>query len=228
MPKTYLVDAENIGPYWKEYIDQTQTGDCILLFYTRNNANKTTMLPDKTLEKLHKKSVRLECIPCTSGHNALDFQLSTELGRLAARDNNREYVILSRDTGYNAVASYLSKQGYKVKRSDPSLLTKAPTNNTTSVKKCRNYYESVCIKAGIYGKQVDIIVDIMLEGMCKPDSDKLHYILEEMQKRLSSQKQATTLYAKLKKSLHEIKANGPYPDKVPTKTEPNKRKEAHK
>lgn len=59
-----------------------------------------------------------------SGKNALDFHITFMLGRLTERDPTAVFHIISKDTGFDPLVSYLKSQKLLCKRSDDlSLIT---------------------------------------------------------------------------------------------------------
>ena len=55
-------------------------------------------------------------IECNYGNNALDFQLCTDLGYRVHDIGDGEFIIVSNDTGYDAVVRFWKKRGVNVKR----------------------------------------------------------------------------------------------------------------
>ena len=55
-------------------------------------------------------------IRCCTGKNALDFQLSTELGYQISRVPDKRFAIVSNDAGYDSIISYWKGRGRIVER----------------------------------------------------------------------------------------------------------------
>lgn len=110
----YLVDVENVGKHWRECISkEEQSYGKIILFVTENahDVIRSDELADYT-----KREFTISSIVCTTGKNALDFQLSSELGYLAAKYPEANYVIISKDKGYTPLIAYWSVRRISVTR----------------------------------------------------------------------------------------------------------------
>lgn len=218
MCKTYLVDIENIGLGFEPYIDNMLPGDSLILFHTKIQNKFNISIPPEILKKLCQKGIHTHCIKCHTGapgDNALDFQLASELGAHIAEKapQSEEYVIISRDRGFEIVSEYWSKLGLPIIcRSDPSQIWKPIDQKSKQTKQCRGYYVSVCIAAGVSGKVLDQVVDIMMEGMTRPKSDRLRYIMINIRTKIHPKTSKRDPYIQLQPYLHEIKEKGPYPE----------------
>ncbi len=113
MNKTYLIDSENINDVWVELLEILGDEDEILVFYTDKSAH---MGYDRIVRLMGQKRGIVRWIKCFEGQNALDFQLVTELGSCLSQDGERDYVIVSNDTGYDAVVRYWLQKGCRVSR----------------------------------------------------------------------------------------------------------------
>lgn len=113
MKKTYLIDSENINDIWVEILHCLEDKDEILVFYTVKSAH---MGYDRIIKLMEHKRGTIRWIRCFEGQNALDFQLVTELGSRIGQDSRREYIIVSNDTGYDAVVRYWQQKEYRVRR----------------------------------------------------------------------------------------------------------------
>ncbi len=58
-----------------------------------------------------------EFIECHEGSNALDFQLVSYLGYELCADRTKEMIIVSKDTGFDAVVHFWQERGMQVKKS---------------------------------------------------------------------------------------------------------------
>lgn len=105
----YFIDTENVGNMWG--ISPT-SGDLVLVFFSKAFPS----IAGRNLSLIRKANASVECFECVQGTNALDFQLSTELGYRIAKDPTAEYVIISNDTGYDAVVHFWLDRSIKVKR----------------------------------------------------------------------------------------------------------------
>lgn len=113
MKRTYLIDSENINDVWVEILDALGSGDCIMVFFTDKSAH---MGYDRIVRLMELEKGTVKWIRCFGGQNALDFQLVTELGHQICQDQEREYVIVSNDTGYDAAVRYWQQRGCSVSR----------------------------------------------------------------------------------------------------------------
>lgn len=103
--KHYLIDYENIQPNDFKKLNPNQC--CIWLFVGKNQ----TTLPISFSEAQTQfgQAFHLIQVP-KSGKNALDFILASEMGRIIENNPNDEFVIVSKDTGFNVLIEYYQKQ----------------------------------------------------------------------------------------------------------------------
>ena len=118
MLKTYLVDSENVGESWIDLLNSNNEEGRFLIFYTRNSPR----IDYEHLISLINASNALEFIPCYEGSNALDFQLVSYLGYLLCSEQETEMIIVSNDTGFDAVVKFWSERGRDVKRLATNLI----------------------------------------------------------------------------------------------------------
>lgn len=120
--KLYLIDTENTGSAHSCVFDLIQPGDRVYLFYT--DANSGISVPVTDMAKATRKHVRVDAVPCRSGKNALDFQLSSYIGYLAGLlgqkgpdgPDSPQFVIISGDSGYDALIPFWGMRGINVSR----------------------------------------------------------------------------------------------------------------
>ena len=111
--KAYLIDSENISDEWVDILDTMETQDVIFVFYT----GKSTHINCERAHKLMRNGIgRVQWIKCFEGNNALDFQLVTELGAMIGLGKAAEYIIVSKDNGYNPVVRYWNGRGIAVSK----------------------------------------------------------------------------------------------------------------
>lgn len=108
----YFVDTENMGGTWVRYIKDARPGDLFLLFYTSNSH----AIDFASLKKITASKAKFECISCYIGTNALDFQLVTELGFRIAKKPLLDYVVLTKDKGFDAAVKYWQDRGIHIER----------------------------------------------------------------------------------------------------------------
>lgn len=108
----YLIDTENVGSSWTELLPFLGKNDEILLFYTTNSPG----IPYRDLQMIMEHPFQLEMIPCNTGKNGLDFQLSSYLGYLLRSSAKARYVILSKDMGYDPLVQFWKERGAEITR----------------------------------------------------------------------------------------------------------------
>lgn len=101
--KHLLIDFENIQPKSLTGISETDTK--IWLFMGKNQINLPLELV-KALWQFQRENVHIININ-TTGSNALDFVLSYQLGKIINQDHEADIIILSKDTGYDAVINHI-------------------------------------------------------------------------------------------------------------------------
>ena len=112
MSKKYFIDSENVGDNWISLLDTVAEEDEILVFYTA----KSPHMNYKNLITLKQSPKDVIFVECCEGSNALDFQLCTELGYQVHDINDEEFIIVTNDTGYDAVVKYWKDRGIPIKR----------------------------------------------------------------------------------------------------------------
>ncbi len=110
MSKTYLVDSENVGESWIDLMGDED--DTFLIFYT----GRSPRIDYEHAISLMNANKKPEFIHCYEGNNALDFQLVSYLGYLLRSEEDSEMVIVSNDTGFDAVISFWNERGKDIKR----------------------------------------------------------------------------------------------------------------
>lgn len=135
--KVYLIDTENVKSEWKCVLDKLGKRDLLLLFYTENSPNVSFA----DFSNLVNYPFKYEMLPCFPGKNGLDFQLVTYLGYLLRKNPLREYVILSNDTGFDAVVYFWTGKGKKVSRLSTQALhgENGQVNPNSEWRKDRNF-----------------------------------------------------------------------------------------
>lgn len=109
MSKTYLVDSENVGESW---IDLLKEDGKFLIFYTGHSPR----IDYEHAISLMNAENKPEFIHCFEGNNALDFQLVSYLGYLLRSEEVGEMIIVSNNTGFDAVVNFWNERGLDIKR----------------------------------------------------------------------------------------------------------------
>lgn len=126
MKKTYFIDSENVGDSWVSLLSVISDEDELLVFYTK----KSPHMNYRNIVLLMESSKKIQFIECLEGNNALDFQLSTELGFRLSNIKDDAFVIVSNDNGYNAVVKYWSSRNINVSRVTGKELASLPESHT--------------------------------------------------------------------------------------------------
>ena len=112
MGKIYLVDSENVGDIWVPLLVASQPDEEVIVFFTQ----KSPHMNYENVRMLKETEKEADFIKCFEGSNALDFQLVSELGYRLSQNADREYVIVSNDTGFDAAVRYWSTREMPVSR----------------------------------------------------------------------------------------------------------------
>ena len=115
--KTYLVDTENIGRTFIPMLMNPEPNASYIMFCSEHSP----MLPLSTLPKIKANLEVFQFIECcTPGQNALDFQLISVMGYLLHKTPKNQYIVVSKDTGYDPAIRFWKQHGFDIKRFEPS------------------------------------------------------------------------------------------------------------
>lgn len=110
-----LVDCENIDRDQIKDFKGIKDGDALILFYSEQHKSITI----DVMDFVAKHNLKLEChkVKTGSGH-ALDFQLSSYLGYLIAKNNDAsiKYCIVAGDKGYDVLIDFWKKHNINLTR----------------------------------------------------------------------------------------------------------------
>ena len=197
--RTYLIDSENVGMAWTHLLDSVGKQDKIYLFYTCNSPT----IKMSQLQKLFQYRDKIEMVECYCGTpNALDFQLCAYVGFLAKTAVKTEYIIVSNDTGYDAMVAFMLKQGRNISR----LSCDAPKKVQTLSPKNEIQLTIENSKSTPYPKYPDINYSI-LSSVIKLDSEK---DVAKVGKILHEQKELAEIHTALCKSYGQEKGRSYY------------------
>ena len=113
MKKIYFVDTENVGNSWTEVAEMENPKECkFIIFYSDHSPR----LAYDAISKLVEKKIKIECIKCYTGTNAMDFQLQAVLGRKSVNNADKQMIILSSDRGYDPAVKLFNDMGIYVTR----------------------------------------------------------------------------------------------------------------
>lgn len=145
----YLIDYENVHYAGWEGIDKLTNKDEVILFYSEN----ASTIPMELHIKVVNSGANLRYIHVAkTAKNYLDFQLSALSGYLVAQTNQTEFVVVSKDTGFNAVVDFWNHQDFAgrevrfsrreqiaevpaVKKADPKKAAKQTATKKIEIKK---------------------------------------------------------------------------------------------
>jgi len=107
-----LIDYENVQP--KNLALLSQEHFRVIVFLGANQ----TKLPVELVTAMQMLGSRAEYIRISgNGPNALDFHVAYYIGRLAERDAEAYFHIVSKDTGFDPLLAHLKANGFQAKRS---------------------------------------------------------------------------------------------------------------
>lgn len=110
MATIYFIDSENVGDSWIDLLGKTNSR--FLVFYTGHSPRIAYPQAIQLMSATNKP----EFVECYEGNNGLDFQLVSYLGYELHADNTNEMVIVSNDTGFDAVVHFWMDREMDVKR----------------------------------------------------------------------------------------------------------------
>lgn len=99
----YFVDYENVHEEGLKGITELTEQDTVYIFYSKNAQTLTFDLHHKLNES--KATLSFEKVTVGTKH-ALDFQLATFLGYLIAENRGEEFLLITKDKGYQCLCSY--------------------------------------------------------------------------------------------------------------------------
>ncbi len=105
---TYLVDFENVTSAGISGIQRLTKDDKVYIFYTVNASNLSFAAH---LNLLSSPAEIIYYNVASGGKNALDFQLSSFLGYLISKGEEKNFCIISNDRGYEYVRGFWERNG---------------------------------------------------------------------------------------------------------------------
>lgn len=111
----YFIDFENVHSEGFAGIESLGKNDTLYLMYTEH----CKAVSIEALEKICRRKINLEVYRAGTGtKNALDFQLSSFMGYIIAKNEEKEnsFYIVSKDTGFNPLIDFWKEKGVNVKR----------------------------------------------------------------------------------------------------------------
>ena len=139
----YLIDYENVHYAGWEGIDKLTKEDEVILFYSEN----ASTIPMELHIKVVNSGANLRYIHVAkTAKNYLDFQLSALSGYLVAQTNQTDFVVVSKDTGFNAVVDFWNQQdfaGREVRFSRREQIAEVPAVKKAAPKKATKKTETL-------------------------------------------------------------------------------------
>jgi hypothetical protein len=188
----YLIDYENTGENGLKGITELPEDSCVVIFYSEN--------ADKISFDMHQKfcicKTKLEFRKINTGRkNALDFQLSTYLGYLIAKNEEDQYYIVSKDNGYRSVVDFWRDK--KVRQIDfIARITGKPLLITTSKEEAAQQQEEETASeediADVETSEDEILeAESVAETFSEDDSDAADDMTDEEMEEYSASEEET-------------------------------------
>jgi len=127
MTKILLVDYENVQNINLEKIPKK---DFMVYLFIGESQNKIPFNMVIDAQKFGEKLIWIKIDG--NGSNALDFHIAFYLGNMANEKSNDEYIILSKDKGFDPLIRYVLKKNIKCKRINS--INEIFPNESTSIK----------------------------------------------------------------------------------------------
>lgn len=219
----YLADTENVANRWSAFVDSAIPGDEFWLFFTKN----VGPAPLSLFAPGSLKHIAFVFVECSSGENALDFQLSTQLGYLVAQNPDAHFIIISRDADFDNAVHYWQSRGVDVRRDaacplpghGPAQPVSEPHDAThlySVVPACpadksvlQSYKDQLAI-AGVAREDMPRDLDIIYKAMRGPKNRRKLSVLNGFT-RAYGRADGCTRYGALKPVIEKIIENGPVP-----------------
>ena len=194
MEKVLLIDFENIQNI---NLEQIEKFDYRIYVFIGESQNKIPFVLVKPAQKL---GVKLEWIKIDgNGANALDFHIAYYLGNQIEKNPDSEYVILSKDKGFDPLVRFITKKNVKCRRIN-SIIEIAPSRtsddhneeyrkvheNLKKIEKAKRPRKASTLKQhvkSLLGKTLtdeicnEIIDQLFIEGAVSEENGKLIYEL---------------------------------------------------
>ncbi len=111
MSKVLLIDYENVQNI---NLSEIEGADCKVYIFTGSSQNK---IPIELVRSAQALGDRLDWVRIDgNGPNALDFHIAYYLGAYVAKNPTNEYVILSRDKGFDPLIKHITREKVSCKR----------------------------------------------------------------------------------------------------------------
>lgn len=109
----YFVDYENVHVDGLNGVAKLGENDSVCIFYSEKANSLTFGLHRRLIEsKAHIEYIKVSL----GAPNSLDFQLTSILGYKIAKEENKEYIIVSKDKGFDSTVEFWAKKKIKIFR----------------------------------------------------------------------------------------------------------------
>ena len=109
----FLIDYENVGNAGMKGSDYLNAQDHVIVFYSEAR----THMEQRALENITASGCIFEiCKLCKTGKNALDFYIASRLGELVSEGYEGIAVVVSNDSGFQAVRDYWEQRAIHKRR----------------------------------------------------------------------------------------------------------------
>lgn len=181
----YLIDYENVRVEGLKGVAKLTEDDSVCIFYSENQDKLTFGLHRRLCESkatIEYVKIRLD------RKNALDFQLASILGYKIAQNEGQEFVIVSKDKGYDSTIELWKSKKIEISRVE---------DITTDVQNSKN--ELIQEITALIGKDNEKYSSNIYKALCERKSKEgVHnYLMKE----LHDNKKVTELYKKIKPLL---------------------------
>ncbi len=194
--KVYLVDTENIGSAWKELLPKKGSKDMLVLFFTEHSPGVSY----SDLDFIRQYPTSFETIECYPGKNGLDFQLVSYLGYLIKSAPKTDYIIVTNDTGYDAVVKFWTEREMSVKRQTKSELTMPE-----KVEESDPFSEAKAMLKDLLPEEYsdEAYVDGIFKIVCNYSAKQLQELYQALQKEYTAEI-GTAIYRMIKPQIRMV------------------------
>ena len=192
--KVYLVDTENVGTAWKDLLPQRNGKDLIILFFTENSPG----ISYYDLDTIRQYPDSFEMVECVTGKNGLDFQLVSYLGYLIKSAPKTDYIIVTNDTGYDAVVKFWNQRELSVIRKTKSELI-AKEQKENSQEEVKGMLKNLLPEENSDEEMVEEVYRLLCDYSVK----QLQELYQALQKEFGHE-QGTAIYRQLKPDIRVI------------------------
>ena len=162
MDKVLLIDFENVQKIDLEYLERK---DCKVFIFIGSSQNK---LPFDLVRSAQRLGTKVEWIKIDgTGSNALDFHIAYYLGTQVSKNPSNEYLILSKDKGFDPLIKHLNAQ--KIVCHRWTSIADIPLAKAPKTKAGREAVEVVKVSKAKAGRER---VDVVIENLEKRKASK--------------------------------------------------------